>query len=269
MDVEVFMEMLREVDVEIERLKKGFVNSYRQPDVYAQILELKRDKDEILNLFLTERDVRCPMCHAKAISINDEIGCVMCDAVLKTTSKGNIYWDSEFGQTCIQCDEIFKKNEGYSVGYCSETCFDEHNETSVLESEGDIEEDSDDNPFEFLGKTEEVVVPVVEIDEDKQFLGTVYPFGYDNYVELLFNEFGRRFNRIEAYERPEKIIKKINRDRYSKLGGINKTVTVVCEKCHHEFKYVYRGGRKRMPCPECSDWSKRFPNEDNQNYERL
>lgn len=266
MDFEVIMEMLGKIDVKIEGLKEGFVNSYRQPYVYAEIMELKRDKDEILNLFLTERDVRCPMCHGKAISIYDKIGCVMCEATLRTTSKGNVYWDSEFGQTCIQCGEVFQKGEGYAVGYCSEKCFDEHNDTSV-DVEEDFEDDLDYNPFELIGPTPEKMAPVVEIDEEKQFLSTIYPYDYDNYVELLFAEFGQRFKRTEAYDKPEKVIRKINRGRYAKLGGINKPVTVVCEKCNREFKYIYRGGRKRMPCPECSDWTKRFPKEHEDDYE--
>lgn len=87
-----------------------------------------------------------------------------------------------------------------------------------------------------------------------------YPFQYDNYHEILIMEFGRPFSKIEAYD--ESVVRKY----YDQVGHLGTRIYTKCEICNQKFTYIYKGGPKRHSCPECVDWSKKFPLESSSTY---
>lgn len=105
-----------------------------------------------------------------------------------------------------------------------------------------------------------IVIPLIH------YWFTIYPNFSENYTELLFKEYGKRFKEYDLLKHPKKIIQKINSERYMELGKITSRINVFCEKCGYEFSYIYKGGPHRHYCPSCSDWLKKFPNESQDSY---
>jgi len=97
----------------------------------------------------------------------------------------------------------------------------------------------------------------------------IFPLKNDNYLELLFAEFGKRFKNYDWEFTPQTLNQKGHLEKYNVMGPLFKRVRCFCDKCQYEFAYIYRGGPKRGLCPACTDWTKKYPNDDIKTYECL